>query len=58
MLEFDEKWNFKKGSEPIRLFNTETMEPIDPRDITAGPGPGFPKNQSVRRQRFGENYIE
>ena len=71
MMEFGEKWQFKKGKEPIRLFDADsgkrlhpiivdakTKEPIDPRNVTAGPGPGFPKSQSIRRQRFGDDYIE
>ncbi|MFK7856054.1 MAG: winged helix-turn-helix transcriptional regulator [Granulosicoccus sp.] len=71
MMEFGEKWHFKQGKEPIRLYNIEsgervhpavvdanTMETIDPRKITAGPGPGFPKNKTIRRIRFGESYIE
>jgi len=71
MLAFGEKWCFKEGKEPIRIFNTssgnrvnpivvdaESKEPIDPRDIIAGPGPGFPKNQTMRRKRFGEDHIK
>jgi len=69
MMEFSEKWSFKEGKEPIRLFNSqsgkrihpivpdaESREPIDPREISAGPG--FSKNQTIRRIRFGENYVE
>ena len=69
MMAFGEKWLFDEGREPIRLYDrrdgrrvraevvdAETGEPLDPRELYAGPGPSFPRSASVRRERFSEYY--
>lgn len=68
MMPFGERWTFD-GREPIRLYDRrterrvkpvlvdeETGEPIDPRQLYAGPGPGFPQSNEVRRWRFREYF--
>ena len=68
MMPFGEAWFFE-GDEPICLYDrrtgsrvrplvvdAKTREPIDPRDLYAGPGPAFPDSDSVRRERFAEYY--
>lgn len=69
MMPFGEAWLFGAGNEPIRLYDrrtqrrvhpllvdAETGESIDPRNLYAGPGPSFPQNDEVRRERFAEFY--
>ncbi|MCA9549180.1 MAG: helix-turn-helix transcriptional regulator [Myxococcales bacterium] len=69
MMPFGDKWQFERGREPIRVFDrrtgkrvrpvvvdAETGEPIDPRNLYAGPGPAFPADRGVRRERFSEYY--
>lgn len=68
MMPFGEDWLFE-DDEPIRLYDRETDrrvhpvlvdretgEPIDPRRIYAGPGPAFPADGEVRRERFEEYF--
>lgn len=69
IMGFGEKWHFDEGDEPIRLFDRRTGqrvrptmvdettgEPIDLRQLYAGPGPSFPDVEEVRRARFAEYY--
>jgi DNA-binding HxlR family transcriptional regulator len=69
MMAFGEAWYFDRGQEPIRLFDRTTGRrvraalvdagtgaPLDPRALYAGPGPSFPPNEAVRRERFAEYY--
>lgn len=69
VMPFGEAWFFDGGREPIRLYDRrtdrrihpvvidrETGEPIDPREVYAGPGPSFPRSKEVRRARFSEYY--
>ena len=69
MMPFGEAWFFGDKREPIRLYDrrtgrrvrpqlvdAETGEPIDPRELYAGPGPSFPPSEEVRRERFVEFY--
>ena len=66
-MSFGEKWYFDSGKDPIRLYDREsgkqvvpvlvdsaTGKPIDPQNLYAGPGPGFPESDEVRRERFVE----
>ncbi len=68
---FGEKWYFEKNREPIQLFDQETDrrirpvivdsesgEPIDSRNLYAGPGPSFPADESVRSERFKEFFAK
>ncbi|MEM6371120.1 MAG: helix-turn-helix domain-containing protein [Myxococcota bacterium] len=69
MMPFGERWQFEPGHEPIRLFDrrtgdrvhpmlvdAETGEPIDVENLFPGPGPAFPADESIRRERFAEYY--
>lgn len=69
MMPFGERWFFGPEGEPIRVYHretgrrvrpvvvdAETGEPIDPRQLYAGPGPSFPRSKAVRRKRFVEYY--
>ena len=69
LMPFGEQWFFDPGQEPIRLYDrktdkrvrpllvdAETGEPLDARELYAGPGPAFPSSESVRRERFEEYY--
>jgi DNA-binding HxlR family transcriptional regulator len=69
MMPFGEAWTFEPGREPIQVFHrktgkrvrpvvvdAETGEPLDPRELYAGPGPSFPAGKSVRQERFPEYY--
>ena len=66
-MSFGEKWYFDSGKDPIRLYDRQsgnqvvpvlidavTKKPIEPQDLYAGPGPGFPESDAVRRERFAE----
>ncbi|NNE17796.1 MAG: helix-turn-helix transcriptional regulator [Myxococcales bacterium] len=68
-MPFGDEWMFGEGREPIRIYDRETHqrvrpvvvdantgEPIDPRQLYAGPGPAFPPVDDVRRRRFVEYY--
>ncbi|MEM9291087.1 MAG: helix-turn-helix domain-containing protein [Acidobacteriota bacterium] len=68
MMPFGEEWLFEED-EPIRLYDretdrrvrpvlvdAETGEPIDPRQLYPGPGPAFPADTDVRRERFVEYF--
>jgi len=68
MMPFGERWYFG-GEPPIELYSrstgervrpvvvdAETGEPLDPRDLYAGPGPSFPRSEQARRARFAEYY--
>jgi len=65
LMEYGEKWRFKKDKEPIHLFDRETGEQLyptivdkntgvalDPRNLQIAPGPGFPRNKAIREERF------
>ncbi|MEM6959759.1 MAG: helix-turn-helix domain-containing protein [Myxococcota bacterium] len=65
---FGERWTFD-GEQPILLYSRttgkrvepvlvdrETGEPVDVRDLYAGPGPAFPKSEKAKRYRFREYY--
>ncbi len=69
MMPFGERWTFPQDREPIQLFDrrtgrrvrpavvdAETGEALDPRELYAGPGPGFPAARRVRQERFQEFY--
>lgn len=69
MMPFGETWFFEEGNDPIRLYDRDTHEriepvvvdantgkPIDPRRIYSGPGPAFPDIEPIRRARFVEFY--
>lgn len=69
MMPFGETWLFGEAGEPIRLYHrktgrrvrplivdAETGQPLDPRQIYAGPGRSFPDSEEVRRDRFAEHY--
>lgn len=69
MVPFGEKWLFGVGEEPIHLFDRHsdqrvspvlvdrnTGEEIDARNLYAGPGPGFPSSEALRRRRFREYF--
>lgn len=69
MMPFGEHWQFAPGEEPIHVYHRgtgnrvrplivdgETGEELDVRELYAGPGPGFPKNNEIRRERFPEYY--
>lgn len=69
LMPFGERWHFEKGSEPITLYdrtsgdsvepmviNAKTGEPIDPRQLVAGPGPGFKAPEEIKKSRFNEYY--
>ncbi|MCG8424494.1 MAG: hypothetical protein MJE77_41910 [Proteobacteria bacterium] len=60
MMLFGDARSFRKAREPIRIYSratdrrvqpvlvdAETGEPIDPRDLYAGPGPSFPRSESA-----------
>ncbi|MEM1178948.1 MAG: helix-turn-helix domain-containing protein [Acidobacteriota bacterium] len=68
MMPFGESWLFD-DAEPIRLFDrrtdrrvrpqlvdADTGEPLDMRQLYAGPGPAFPAVDDIRRERFTEFY--
>ena len=67
MMPFGEKWYFKNKEEPIWLYShktgrrikpilidEETGESVDPREIYAGPGPGFRFPEHIQRKRFAK----
>lgn len=69
MMPFGETWLFADEGDPIHLYDRsshrrvrpslvdeETGEPIDPRELYAGPGPSFPADEEIRRQRFPDFY--
>lgn len=69
MMPFSERWLFPPGQEPIRLYDRqtgrrvrpvlvdrETGEPIDARQVYAGPGPSFPRPKKIRQARFVEHF--
>lgn len=69
MMSFGEKWYFDTGQTPIELFDRRTGarvrpalidqntgEPLDPRQLYCGPGPAFPAEPQVRKERFTEFY--
>jgi hypothetical protein len=69
MMPFGERWLFGTEGEPVRLYDRETGrrvhpvvvdresgEPLDPRRLVAGPGPSFPSDEGVRRERFSDYY--
>lgn len=69
MMPFGEAWFFEHDQEPIRLYDrrtdrrvrprlvdADTGDPIDPRQIYAGPGPSFPASEQVRSERFRDYY--
>lgn len=69
MMNFGEAWLFAPGHEPVRVYDrrtgrrvkaaivdSETGEPLDPRELYAGPGPSFPRLARIRRERFKEYY--
>ncbi|MEM9487755.1 MAG: helix-turn-helix domain-containing protein [Myxococcota bacterium] len=69
MMPLGDAWYFAKGREPIRLYSrktdrrvrpvlvdADTGEPIDARELYAGPGPSFPKSPAIRRKRFAEYF--
>ena len=69
VMPFGEKWYFDVKKEPIRLYSRRsgkrvrpvvvdagTGEPIDARDLYAGPGPSFPDEDGVREERFTEYF--
>ncbi len=69
LMPFGERWYFAKGEVPIQLYNrhthrkvrpllvdADTGAPLDARDLYAGPGPAFPADISLRRDRFTEYY--
>ncbi|MDJ0709006.1 MAG: winged helix-turn-helix transcriptional regulator [Woeseiaceae bacterium] len=66
-MSFGEKWYFESSKDPIRLYDREsgrrvvpelvdaaTGKVIDPKNLYAGPGPGFPDSEVARRERFAE----
>lgn len=69
LMPFGERWQFPGEEPPILLYerasgrrvrpvvvDAETGEPIDPRQLYAGPGPSFPADEAVRRRRFSEYF--
>lgn len=68
LMPFGERWYFgeevpirlydRRTDRPVRptLVDAETGEPLDPREVYAGPGPAFPRSEEVRRMRFEEYY--
>ena len=69
LMPFGEQWFFEPGDEPIRLYDrrtnqrvrplltdADTGEPLDARQLYAGPGPSFRYPDEVRRERFKEYY--
>ena len=69
MMPFGERWMFERGREPIRLYDRETGrrvrpllvdadtgQPIDARNLYAGPGPAFPRSHQIRKSRFKEHF--
>ena len=67
VMPFGEKWYFERNREPILLYDrdsgrqvrpvvvdADSGEPIDPRDLMPGPGPSFPRDAGIRRERFTE----
>ena len=65
LMPYGERWHFEVGHEPIRLYDrrtgarvrpmvvdANTGHPVDPRELYAGPGPGFPDSKPVRQERF------
>ena len=69
MMPFGESWFFDDEKEPILLYDratdrqvrpvlvdSQTGEPIDPRQLYPGPGPSFPADEGVRQERFREYY--
>lgn len=68
-MAFGDAWAFDPGREPIAVYDrrtgqrvrpvvvdAETGQPLDPRQLYAGPGPGFPAAKQARRARFTEYY--
>ncbi|MEM6532704.1 MAG: helix-turn-helix domain-containing protein [Myxococcota bacterium] len=69
MMPFGERWQFGSAKEPIHVYDRRTGrrvqplivdattgEPLDVRHLYAGPGPSFPENDAIRRERFREYY--
>ncbi len=69
VMPFGEKWYFDRHREPIRLYDRRSGkqvqpvvvdavsgEPIDTRNLYAGPGPSFPKKAGVQKERFTEYF--
>ncbi|MDJ0711719.1 MAG: helix-turn-helix domain-containing protein [Woeseiaceae bacterium] len=69
VMPFGEKWYFDRDKEPIRLYDrrsgrqvtpvvadAETGEPVDPRNLYAGPGPSFPNDAHIQIERFTEYF--
>ena len=69
LIPFGEKHYFKGKREPVQLFDrasgrrvrpvivdADTGEPLDARNLFAGPGPSVPRSMAVRRERFIEFY--
>ncbi|MEO1035372.1 MAG: helix-turn-helix domain-containing protein [Pseudomonadota bacterium] len=69
MMQYGERWHFPRGEVPIQLYDRRTHEPvkamlvdatsgepINVRELYAGPGPAFPPADSVRRDRFREYF--
>ena len=69
LMTFGERWSFKPDREPIAVYDrrtdervqavvvdARTGEPIDARQLYAGPGPAFPRSTQVRRERFAEYF--
>lgn len=68
-MTFGERWSFEAGREPVVVYDrttgrrvravvvdAETGEPIEPRNLVAGPGPSFPASASAKKARFAEYY--
>lgn len=67
LMEFGEKWHFEPGLEPIRLFDRKsgnrvrpavmdsaTGQSIKTENLYAAPGPGFPSDKDIQKNRFME----
>ncbi|MEO1245484.1 MAG: helix-turn-helix domain-containing protein [Pseudomonadota bacterium] len=69
MIPFGDRWYSERGKPPIQLYDRRTGkrvrpvlvdrdsgEPIDTRQVYAGPGKSFPAEREIRRERFVEFY--